>query len=170
MKTSFKSVEKAPDQLFEKVLEVGKVAFDRLKKKDLSYFQQEEEDLSEKAMGLGFLEHVQSTTSSEEDRYGFRHLTVQEYLAAVYVCREVLKKAEDVVHLAEELGCGEESGHLNTFWVFVASLVDSSLREELFCAIAETDMQTVTRSVEAMRACRWIRQHCRATSWDRSRL
>ena len=149
LKTSFKSVEKAPGQLFEKVLEVGKVAFDRLKKKDLSYFELEEEDLSAEAVGLGFLEHVQSTISSEEDRYGFRHLTVQEYLAAVYVCREVLKNAEDVVRLAQELGCGEESGHLNTFWVFVASLVDSSLREELFCAIAETDMQTVTGSVEA---------------------
>ena len=67
----------------------------------------------------------------------------------MYVCRQVLKNAEDVVRLAGELGCGEESGHLNTFWVFVAGLVDSSLREELFCAIANTDMQTVTRSVEA---------------------
>ena len=66
LKTSFKSLETAPDQLFEKVLEVGKVAFERLKKKNLSYFELEDEDLSAGAVGLGFLEHVQSTTSSEE--------------------------------------------------------------------------------------------------------
>ena len=138
LRATFKSVENAPGQLFEKVLEVGKVAYDKLKKKDLSYFELEEGGLSAEAVGLGFLEYVQSTELSEEDRYGFRHLTVQEYLAALYVCQKVLKKAVDVVRLAEELGCGAESGHLNTFWVFVAGLVDSSLREELFCAIAKT--------------------------------
>ena len=144
----FKSVEKAPRKLFEAVLEVGKVAFDRLKEKDLSYFELKDGELSEEAVGLGFLEHVQAMSLSEEDQYGFRHLTVQEYLAALYASKQVLKKAGDVAKLAEELGCGEEAGHLNTFWVFVAGLVDENLREELFCAIAETDMQTVAKSVE----------------------
>ena len=148
LKATFKSVEKAPGQLFEKVLEVGKVAFDRLKRKDLSYFELDDGDLSEEAIGLGFLEHAQAMSLSEEDQYGFRHLTVQEYLAALYVSKQVLQKAGDVVRLAEELGCGEEAGHLNTFWVFVAGLIDDSLREELFCAIAKTDMQTVARSME----------------------
>ena len=148
-KATFKSVEKAPGQLLDKVLEVGKVAFDRLKQKDLSYFELEDGDLSEEAIRLGFLEHVQAMSLSEEDQYGFRHLTVQEYLAALYASKRVLKKEGDVARLAEELGCGKEAGHLNTFWVFVAGLVDNSLREELFCAIAETDMQTVARSMDA---------------------
>ena len=126
---------------------MGKVAFERLKRKDLSYFEVDDEDLSEEAVQLGFLEHVQVTTSSGANQFGFRHLTVQEYLAALYASTEVLKKAEDVADLAERLGCGVKSGHLNTFWVFVAGLLESRLCEELFCAIAETDTQTVAGSL-----------------------
>ena len=151
LKSTFKTVDKAPGQLFDKVLEVGKVALDRLKSKDLSYFELEDTDLSAKAVGLGFLEHVQATSSSDEDQYGFRHLTVQEYLAAVYACNKVLKSHADVARLCQELGCGQEAGYLNTFWVFVAGLLGRSLREELFCAIAKTDMQTVSRSVPEAR-------------------
>ena len=149
LKATFKGVEKAPRLLFEKVLEVGKVALDRLKSKDLSYFELEDGDLSAEALGLGFLEHVQATSLSEEDRYGFRHLTVQEYLAALYASKLLLKKAEDVARLAKELGCGEEAGHLNTFWVFVAGLLGGSLREELLCTITGKDKKTVHRSMHA---------------------
>ena len=150
LKAKFKRIEKAPGMLYQHVLEVGRVAFDRLKRKDLSYFELDEEDLPAEAVGLGFLEHVQATSLSEEDQYGFRHLTMQEYLAALYACAEVLKKEGDVVKLAEQLGCGAESGHLNTFWVFVAGLLESNLREELLCAIAKTDIQTVTERMQAM--------------------
>ena len=132
LKATFKRLENALDQLLDKVLEVGKVVFDRLKQKDLSYFELEDGDLSEEAIGLGFLEPVQAMSLSEEDQYGFRHLAVQEYLAALYASKKVLKTTGDAARLAEELGCGEESGHLNTFWVFVAGLIDGSLREELF--------------------------------------
>ena len=123
------------------------MAFERLKRKDLSYFELDDEDLSPEAVALGFLEHMQSTSSTSADQYGFRHLTVQEYLAALYACTEVLKKPEDVVRVVEELGCGAESGHLNTFWVFVAGLLGGDLREELFCAIAARDTHSVTHSV-----------------------
>ena len=150
LKAKFKRIEKAPKMLYKHVLEVGRVAFDRLKRKDLSYFELDEEDLPAEAVGLGFLEHMQATSLSEEDQYGFRHLTMQEYLAALYACAEVLKKEGDVVKLVEQLGCGEESGHLNTFWVFVAGLLESNLREELLCAIAKTDIQTVTKRMQAM--------------------
>ena len=150
LKAKFKRVDKAPELLYRHVLELGKLAFDRLKCKDLSYFELEEEDLPAEAIALGFLEHMQSTSASEEDQYGFRHLTMQEYLAALYVCAEALKKEGDVVKLVKQLGCGAESGHLNTFWVFVAGLLEINLREELLCAIAKTDIQTVTRSMQAM--------------------
>ena len=147
LRAAFKRLEKAPGKLFEHVLEVGKVAFDRLKNKDLSYFELEEEDLSPEAIELGFLEHMQATSLSEADQYGFRHLTVQEYLAAHYACSEVVKKAGDVARLVEELGCGPEAGHLNTFWVFVAGLLESTRHEELFGAI--TRMETDSRAVNA---------------------
>ena len=150
LKAKFKRIEKAPGMLYKHVLEVGRVAFDRLKRKDLSYFELDEEDLPAEAVGLGFLEHMHATSLSEEDQYGFRHLTMQEYLAALYACAEVLKKEGDVVKLAEQLGCGEESGHLNTFWVFVAGLLESNIREELLCAIAKTDIQTLTERMQAM--------------------
>ena len=150
LKAKFKCIEKAPGMLYKHVLEVGKVAFDRLKRKDLSYFELEDEDLPPEAVELGFLEHMQATSLSDEDQYGFRHLTMQEYLAAKHACAEELKTAGDVVKLAEQLGCGEESGHLNTFWVFVAGLLEHNLHEELLCAIAKTDTQTVTKRMSAM--------------------
>ena len=133
--SNFQHVEKAPEELYKLVLEVGKVAFERLKRKDLSYFELGDERLSSEAVELGFLEQVQATSSTGEDRYGFRHLTVQEYMASLYVCAAVLKCEGDVARLVDELGCGEESGHLNTFWVFVAALLDTRLQEELFCSI-----------------------------------
>ena len=92
LKATFRNVEKAPGQLFEKVLEIGKVAFDKLKQKDLSYFELEDDGLSEEAISLGFLEHVQAASLLMEDRYGFRHLAVQEYLAALYASKALLKK------------------------------------------------------------------------------
>ena len=141
LRGAFKHLEKAPGKLFEHVLEVGKVAFDRLKSKDLSYFELEDEDLSPESIELGFLEHVQARSLSEVDQYGFRHLTIHEYLASLYACSKVVKKAGDVARLAEELGCGPEAGHLNTFWVFVAGLLDSSRHEELFRAIAGVDIE-----------------------------
>ena len=133
--SNFKRVEKAPEELYKLVLEVGKVAFRRLKRKDLTYFEVGDEELSPEAIELGFLEQVQATSSSSENRYGFRHLTVQEYFASLYTCAAVLKCEGDVARLVDELGCDEESGHLNTFWVFVAALLDRVLREELFCSI-----------------------------------
>ena len=38
LKSSFKCLDRAPTKLIEHVLEVGKLAFDRLKRKDLAYF------------------------------------------------------------------------------------------------------------------------------------
>ena len=150
LKAKFKRFDKAPQMLYKHVLELGKVAFDRLKRKDFSYFELEEEELPAEAVALGFLEHMHATMMSGEDQYGFRHLTMQEYLAALYACAEVLKKEGDVMKLVEQLGCGAESGHLNTFWVFVAGLLEIHLREELLCSIAKTDIQTVIRSMQAM--------------------
>ena len=145
--SNFKHVEKAPEELYKLVLEVGKVAFEGLKRKDLSYFELGDEGLSSEAVELGFLEQVQATSSSSEDRYGFRHLTVQEYMASLYVCAAVLKCEGDVARLVDELGCGEESGHLNTFWVFVAALLNRALREELFCSIAGRALEPTASSM-----------------------
>ena len=137
LKASFKRLDKAPKMLYEQVLEVAKVAFERLKRKDLSYFELDDEELSEEAVQLGFLEHTQASSLYEADQYGFRHLTVQEYLAALYASTEVLKTADDVARLVKEVGCGEKAGHLNTFWVFVSGLLPSTLRENLLCSISK---------------------------------
>ena len=146
LKANFKAVRNAPENLYKSVLEVGQMAFDRLKRKDLSFFELVEEDLSPCALELGFLEHMQATALLEEDQYGFRHLTLQEYLAALYVCSEVLKEAGDASRLVEELGCGQEAGHLNTFWVFVAGLAKESLLEELLGAISQIEFKILKES------------------------
>ena len=148
---NFQCLSKAPAELCLRVLELGKVAFDRLKRKDLSYFKLKDADLSAEAVELGFLEHMQGTSPSVEDQYGFRHLTVQEYLAALYASAEVLKQPGDVIQLVEQLGCGKESGHLNTFWVFVAGFLEFNLHEELLCAVADIDRQIVRMAMHADR-------------------
>ena len=61
-----------------------------------------------------------------------------------------LKNEGDVVKLVEQFRCGEESGHLNKFWVLVAGLVEINLCEELLCAIVKMDIQTVTGKMQAM--------------------
>ena len=64
--------------LYQHVLEVRKVAFDRLKRRDLAYFELEDEDLPQEAVELGFLERMQPTAMSADDQYGFSHLTMQD--------------------------------------------------------------------------------------------
>ena len=107
-KANFKKLEDISADLLDKALEVGKVAFERLKRKDLAYFELAAEGLSEDAVELGFLEHVQASSPDGSDQYGFRHLTVQEYLAALYACRTLMKTSANIDHLVEELGSGKK--------------------------------------------------------------
>ena len=158
LKTNFASPDKVPGALKASLLELGKVAFERLKCKDLSYFKLGDTGLSPMALELGFLEHMQAMSSVAEDQYGFRHLTVQEYLAAFYVCAEVLKTSEDVTTQVLALGCGLEAAHLNTFWVFVTGLLDTGLREWLFCAITGGG-QPVDEPEE-------LAGHSKSSAWD----
>ena len=144
LSSSFQHLADAPESLRGQMQTVAKVAFDRLKRKNLSFFTPDDEGVSDsEALALGFLEHLQATTVSSVDKYGFRHLTLQEYLAALHASTELLKESGDVARLARQLGCGPEAAHLNTFWVFVASLIEDKQHEELLCAIAETDTETV---------------------------
>ena len=162
--TSFKTLEKAPANVYSLVLEVGKVAFARLKRKDLTYFELEEEDMSTEAMQLGFLEHVQASSLCEGDQYGFRHLTLQEFLAALYVSKNVLKNVQDIEGLVRELGCGPEAGHLNTFWVFTAGLLEESLCEELFRVISRKERQTVAEEERESRGASFFEVHMAAST------
>ena len=166
MNSSFRHLKNAPAKLYERVLEVGKVAFDRLNRKDLSYFEVQDEDLSPEAVQLGFLEHVQATSPSRANQLGFRHLTVQEYLAALYASVVELKRVEDVTALVEQLGCDNLAGHLSTFWVFVAGLLESSLREALFCAIAMTNMEKMVPGESAEDGCSTAEQSSEKVSGD----
>ena len=140
LSASFKRLENAPGELHKQVLEVGKVAFYRLSRKAVYFFELENEDLSPGAVQLGFFEHIQATSPSKPNQYGFWHLIVQEYLAALYACSLVLKKTEDVEDLMGQLGCGAGVGHLSTFWVCVAGASQTDLHKALLCTIAKRGM------------------------------
>ena len=121
----------APASLTELVIGLGKVAFQGLQKKQLYFTDVElvKAGMPLEALKLGLLVKSESTNFWKRDEYTFSHLTVQEFLAALYVSSEVLQTNADLVKLLENISFGD--GHLTTFWIFLAGLLEGSLVEAL---------------------------------------
>ena len=121
----------APTNLKELVIGLGKVAFRGLQKKQLYFTDVEliEAGMPLEALELGLLVKSESTNFWKRDEYTFSHLTVQEFLAALYVSSEVLQTDADIARLRVDVYFG--AGHLTTFWIFLAGLLEGSLVEEL---------------------------------------
>ena len=131
MNARFHGWADAPAHLRDLVVGLGKVAYRGLQKKQL-YFSDaelEEAGMPEAALELGFLTKADSADFWKRDEYAFSHLTLQEFLAALYVSSEVLQTEADVAKLLEEVGF--DNGHLSTFWVFLASLLSGDKVEAL---------------------------------------
>ena len=131
VKTPFQDWTDAPAKVREPVIGLGKVAFEGLQKKQLYFTDVElvKAGMPLEALELGLLSKSESTDFEfwKRDEYTFSHLTVQEFLAAVYVSSEVLQTDASVGKLLEKVRFGD--GHLTTFWVFVAGLLDDDLVE-----------------------------------------
>ena len=136
LKAKFEDWADAPAGLRELVIGLGKVAFQGLEKKQL-YFtdvELEEAGMPEAALELGLLMKSESTDFWKRDEYAFSHLTLQEFLAAVYVSSEFLRTDADMTKLLTK--CRFHAGHLGTFWVFLAGLLSGNKVEALLHNVA----------------------------------
>ena len=138
-KVPFQDWSDAPASLKKLVIGLGKVAFQGLQKKQLYFTDVEliKARMPLEALELGLLVKSESTNFWKRDEYTFSHLIVQEFLAALYVSREVLQTDADMGKLGENVSFGD--GHLMTFWIFLAGLLEGSLVEEVL-ARALSDM------------------------------
>ena len=134
-KASFQDWTDAPASLKELVIGLGKVAFQGLQKKQLYFTDVEliKAGMPLEALELGLLVKSESTNFWKLSEYTFSHLTLQEFLAALYVSSKVLQTGADMAKLLENGSFGD--GHLATFWIFVAGLLEGSLVEVLLAQV-----------------------------------
>ena len=132
---SFQGISKAPPELRELILSLGKVAYEGLQKKQMYFTQGELENagLPTDALQLGLLMKQETAAIFKEDEFAFSHLTLQEFLSAFYMSGEVLQTRADVAKLLENVSLLD--GHLSTFWVFLAGLLRADMVEDLLQAL-----------------------------------
>ena len=130
-------MNKAPPELRQLILSMGKVAFEGLQKKQMYFTEEELEEagLATDALELGFLTKAESSAFQEEYEFTFSHLTLQEFFSALYVTSQVLKTGADLPTLLQKANL--EDGHLSLFWVFVAGLLSGDLVEDLLNTICQ---------------------------------
>ena len=117
----------------EAVMELGAFAFKMLAEK-VSVFEKfhfESHRLSDEALSLGLLISCDHDTADCCPQWVFSHLSMQEALAALYIAATVTTK--DVAWVVGMLG--GTSGHLNTFFRFLAAEVDEQGVDALIGAL-----------------------------------
>ena len=72
-----------PSDVYEHFLQLSKVAYDSIKNDQKLIFSSE--DLPDNVETLGFMQSVPELYVGESFSHNFLHLTIQEYLAAVYI-------------------------------------------------------------------------------------
>ena len=127
----------APACLREMVIGLGKVAFEGLKEKKLYFTDVElkKAGMPAAALELGLLTKSESTKFWKRDEYAFSHLTLQEFMAALYVSSEVLQTDADMAKLLETVRF--EDGHLSTFWVFLVGVLRGGILEAFLRAMSD---------------------------------
>ena len=117
----------------EAVMELGAFAFKMLAEK-VSVFEKfhfESHQLSDEALSLGLLISCDHDTADCCPQWVFSHLSMQEALAALYIAATVTTK--DVAWVVGMLGA--TSGHLSTFFRFLAAEVDEQGVDALISAL-----------------------------------
>ena len=135
---SFDDVAHATAKLRKMILGLGKAAFQDLQKKQM-YFTDVELDsagVPAEALELGLLTKSESTNFWKRDECAFSHLTLQEFLAAVYVSCEVLQTDGDMARLLEKVSFTD--GHLSTYWIFLAGLLQGKFAEVLLRSLSQS--------------------------------
>ena len=102
-----------PSDVYEHFLQLSEVAYDSIKNDQKLVFSSE--DLPQNLQTLGFMQSVPEVYVNESFSHNFLHLTIQEYLAAVYITQ--LSPEEQLKHFDE---CG--GGLFKVVMMFVAGL------------------------------------------------
>ena len=89
-----------PSDVYEHFLQLSKVAYDGIKNDQKLVFSSE--DLPQNLDTLGFMQSVPELYVNESLSHHFLHLTIQEYLAAVYIAQ--LSPEEQLEHFKERGG------------------------------------------------------------------
>jgi len=106
-----------PSDVYEHFLQLSELAFDSIKNNQKLIFSSK--DIPDNLETLGFMQSVPELYVNESFSHNFLHLTIQEYLAAVYITR--LSPEEQLEHYRE---CGD--GLLKVVMTFVAGLTKFS--------------------------------------------
>ena len=116
--------ELAP-MLLDPVKELAAFAFRTLVAKVLVFEKRHfiEHKLSKEALSLGLLVACDKNSPHSQPQFVFYHLSMHEGLAAHHVA-SFLTCTDDVTWLVDTLG--DLSGHLNTFWRFLAAALDQA--------------------------------------------
>ncbi|XP_065197814.1 NACHT, LRR and PYD domains-containing protein 3-like [Sycon ciliatum] len=119
----YKSFAEADAQELELLNEVSRFALAMLsvQKAVFSESEMKSAGLSDAALQLGLLIAYKDGSSTENRQYRFAHLSLQEFMSAWYLSREVLKDEHDAAWLVKRVG--HYSGHMTMFWRFVITLL-----------------------------------------------
>ena len=140
---SYKQWSSIPKNIRKLALEIGEFAFSRLVRKQLIFDESDiqQHSLSEDAILLGLLVTDNESPSRDEIRqYRFSHLTVQEYLAALYQVHHKPMTNSRITRLVECLG--GESAHMRTFWFLLCAQLETDQADCLVYALLTKEKTT----------------------------
>ncbi|KAM6903770.1 NACHT, LRR and PYD domains-containing protein 12-like [Lycodopsis pacificus] len=184
--------ETSPQELTEAdrevLLKLGRLAFEHLEKGNIMFYQEDLEqcglDVTEASVFAGVCTEIfkRESVIFQKSVYCFVHLSVQEFLAAVYMFHcfttrktEVLKdfmgedyeysSLEDFLQRAMEKSLQSENGHLDLFVRFLHGLSLESNQRLLGGLLGQTDNrpETIQRSINNLK-----RMNSKNISPDRS--
>ena len=153
IKAPFKNVAHAPASLRALIMSLGKLAFDGLQKEQL-YFtdvEMEEAGVATEALQLGLMIRCESTEFWKRDEYTFSHLTMQEFLAALYASSEASRRGGE---LAVQVKF--KDSHLDTFWVFLAGLLDGDTTEAVISRLPKTGKGPISNAFRSLLIYRYL--------------
>ena len=128
---------KLDPMMLDPVKELAAFAFRTLVDKVLVFEKHHfiEHKLSKEALSLGLLVACDKNSPHSQPQFVFYHLSMHEGLAAYHVA-SFLTCADDVTWLVDTLG--GLSGHLNTFWRFLAAKLDRLSVNSMIGALLST--------------------------------
>ena len=128
---------KLDPMLLDPVKELAAFAFRTLVDKVLVFEKRHftEHKLSKEALSLGLLVACDKNSPHSQPQFVFYHLSMHEGLAAHHVA-SFLTCTDDVTWLVDTLG--GLSGHLNTFWRFLAAKLDQPSVNSMIGALLST--------------------------------
>ena len=118
-----KSFAEADAREMELLHEVSRFALEMVLVQNAVFSESEVKSagLSDAALQLGLLIAYKDGTSTDNRQYRFAHLSLQEFMSAWYLSREVLKDEHDAAWLVKRVS--HYSGHMTMFWRFVITLL-----------------------------------------------